>query len=428
VKKISTGILRRALSLGCALLLAGCLQERIFWSPDATRAAVLTADGLYLADAAGKISRCSCRAPTASHGLGDSRRLVVAHSRELKDYASIAAALGPDRTRRLATKAESVWERILPLPSLKELPADLIKPDDDLAAIVVYLREKHHDALKEKSGAEWPGLESMAADWHTLSAARITGEHLELGATLHAGLAKIGEIRPAPGGTAVAFVTHHELSADFDDSRLILVGPIDGAAPAQVAAKRASASPDWSSDGRSLWYFTDETRSPGGSSGEDLRFGTLSSSRVLDPRGCIAIEQKSVAHAGVVFHGRDRVRSLRDGRILFNASESYVQISAENHEARDGFFFVAPGSNTVARLVPPEQLATLPPSLADFEISPDEKQILVADGDGKVWLLTLADQRVEIICEGVSKDEAIAPAWRAPGEFTFREKTVPAPN
>ena len=407
----------------CVLLLAGCLKESLFWSPDGSRAAVLTSDGLYLTDAAGKLSPLLLPRAYRVAWLSDSQRLVVAHSREIKDFASLATALGPDRTRLLTAKAESVWQQLLPLKSGKDLPS--IKPDDDVGGIVLYLREKYRDTLKEKVGDGWKDLESLPAEWHTLAVARVVGDRLEFGAILHEGLARVGEIRSAPGGSAVAFVTHIELSTESDDSRQILLSPIDGSSPAKIVARHSSAEPDWSADGRALFYFKSESESRGSNSGDDLRLGTLSSSQALDANGKIAIDAKSVAHAGLIFHDRNRVRSLRDGRVVFNAAAFHLPISAKDRDTREEFFAVDPATDAVTPLFSRDRIAALPHSLASFELSPDEKQILVSDDSGKVWLLTLADQKVELIAEGFGKEDSIAPAWRAPGEFTYRKPGSP---
>lgn len=424
MKTFSAKLRRLAAPLGCLLFLVGCLQERLFWSPDGRHAAVITADGLYLTDAAGKLSPLLLPRAYRVAWLGDSQHLVVAHSREIKDFASLATALGPERTGQLTAKAESIWQQVLPLKTLRNLPANLIKPDDDVGGITLYLREKYRDALKEKAGDEWKDLESMTADWHSLAVARLVGDRLELGATLHQGLAKIGEIRPAPGGSAVAFVTHIELSPDSDDSRQILLVPIDGSAPAAVVASHTSASPDWTHDGRSLVYFKSGNGGRSGNSGDDLRLGTLSSTPALDAQGRIVTDGKATDHAGLIFHDSNRVRTLGDGRVLFNAAEFHLPISAKDRNTREALFAVDLASNAVTRLCPPEQLANLPPSLANFEPSPDSTQTLIADGDGKVWLFTLADQKVELIQDKAIKEDSIAPAWRGPGEFTYQQKTA----
>ncbi len=153
-------LLRPAIApLGCLLILAGCLQERLCWSPEGSRAAIITADGLYFTDAAGKLSPLLLPNAYRVAWLGDSQRLVVAHSRPVKDFATLARAPGPDRTVTLTAKAESLWQQLQPLKSTKELPS--IKPDDVVGCLLLYLRERYPERLKEKVGEEWKDLLSM---------------------------------------------------------------------------------------------------------------------------------------------------------------------------------------------------------------------------------------------------------------------------
>ena len=62
-------------------LVSGCLEKRIQWSPDGTRAAVITRDGLYLCDALGTLVPISSSARVyALAWLSDSEQMVVAAS------------------------------------------------------------------------------------------------------------------------------------------------------------------------------------------------------------------------------------------------------------------------------------------------------------------------------------------------------------
>jgi hypothetical protein len=217
---------------------------------------------------------------------------------------------------------------------------------------------------------------------------------------------------------AVAFVTPIELSPESDDSLQILVSPIDGAAPAKIVATQTSALPAWSADGRSLLCFKGEEQ--GGSSG-DLRLGALKAFELLDAEGRILANPQDRDLAGLIFHDRNRLHCLRDGRVLFNAAEFNLPIASKDRKTREEFFVADPAGTAVSRLFPRALLAGLPPSLAHFEVSPDDTQILVSSEEGAVWLLTLADQRVEKVCEGAEKGDSIAAVWRAPGEFTYRK-------
>ena len=69
--------------MGCLSLLvslcSGCLEKRIQWSPDGTRAAVITADGLFLTATQGELVPVSSAATVyALAWLSDSQQMVVA--------------------------------------------------------------------------------------------------------------------------------------------------------------------------------------------------------------------------------------------------------------------------------------------------------------------------------------------------------------
>ncbi len=230
----------------------------------------------------------------------------------------------------------------------------------------------------------------------------------------------MNDIRPAPGGSAVAFVTHVELSPESDDSLQISLSAIDGSLPAKVIAFQTSARPDWSVDGRSLLYFKSESEGRGANRGDDLRLGTLSVTNVFEADGKFSTDTRTDTLAGLIFYDRNRVRTLRDGRVLFNAAAFHLPISAKDRDTREQFFVVDPATDTITPLFPRDRLTALPPSLAHFELNPDEKQILVVDDNGRVWLLTLADQRIEEIYAGFGKEDSVAPVWRLSGEFTYR--------
>jgi len=99
-----------ALSLAfIALFLGGCWNDTFVWSPDGTRATVISADGLYLCDAQGALSSLLVPNGYASAWLGDSKRVVLARTRPIKDFAEIAAKLGPEASHGIAAMAERAW-------------------------------------------------------------------------------------------------------------------------------------------------------------------------------------------------------------------------------------------------------------------------------------------------------------------------------
>ena len=409
-----------------ALLLAGCWRDRLVWSPDGTRAAIITDEGLHLCAADGKLTPLLAPGVYRAAWLADSQRLVLARSRRLPDYAALAAALGPRRTKALATKAEVVWQQVLASPR-GEFNV-LIEPDDDLGAIVVYLREHHGAALREKQSEDPKNdpkeLEAFAADWHSLVVARLVGDRLEIGATLSEGLAKIHDLRPAPDSSAAAFVTHLELSPVPDDGLRLLVVPIDGAAPAALVASHTAAHPDWTPDSRTLVYLKAAGER---SASKDLQLGALVERDVLDAAGHLRLAEKTRDLAGLIFQNENRVRCLRDGRVLFDAAEFHLPLAGHDHATREQLFALDRTKDAAALtpLIRREQLERMGNTLTSFEVSPDERQVLFEAGDD-VDVLTLASGGVERVTLGAYNDSnknPPLPVWRRPGELVYLKKS-----
>jgi hypothetical protein len=425
-------LLRFAALLGTALLVGGCLQERLAWSPDGRHAAIVTAGGLYLSDANGKLSALLAPKAYRVAWLPDSQRLVLARKKPARNFAEISAALGPDRTRALILKAEILAKKIKELPSPEDLKkgieADL---GDDLAGLVAYLREQpqHLATLREKLGKEWKkDDETQPVDLNEVVVARLTGDTLEFGPTLFIGLPEIKSLRPAPGGGVVALAMQPELSPIPDNGIGVLVAPLDGSAPATRVATQGTTDPDWSRDGRSLVFFKGTGES---GTSDDLRLGALVQRQILDATGRIRPAQESTDLAGLIFHKQNRVRCLRDGRVLFNASPFTLPTTGSSHNDREQLFMLDRTKEAALRpLIPAAQLAQLPKALSAFEVSPDESQVLICSDDAEVWLLTIATGTVEHVAAKLESKKGSgegsnypAATWRMAGEVTFLRQT-----
>jgi hypothetical protein len=405
-----------------ATLLGGCLQDRLVWSPDGRRAAVITDEGLYLCDAEGRLSPLLAPGVYRAAWLGGSEQLVVAQTRKVKDFPALAAALGATRTRALTVKADATWQKLQAGRATKEVGEELA---EDGFAVLLYLREHHRDELRKILGPDWKDAESATVELHALRVARITGDTLELGPARHESLAGIQGIRAAPDGRAIAFTTKLELSPDINHGLHLFVAPTDGSAPAALVASQTAAEPDWTADGRSLVYLKAQTSAD---KDDNLRLGVLAQREVLARDGRIQLGENARELAGLVFQRGNRVRCLRNGRVLFAAAELHLPIAGETNNIREQLFALDPGPQpTLTRLISPDVLEQLPKSLSYFAVSPDENQVLFGHDDGGVWLLTLGTGTVEPIAPKIEGNKNFAaPAWRQNGEFVFLRKGEPA--
>ena len=400
------------------LLLSGCLEKHLVWSPDGSRAAVIAKDGLHFCDPEGKLTPLLLPDVYQVAWLGDSQRLVVARERKVGDWTSIARMLGPERVGKVASETESLWKQLETGGKWGILTMELGKKKDQ-AVLKIFLRERYGDALRAKlSVGEWDELKSQQAEISELVMARIVGEQIQPGTLLHEGLERINDLRVSPGDRAVAFTT--DMALDNDKECRLLLARID-ATGAVTVAEHTGTYPDWTADGRALAY----VQASGGAK-DDLRLGTLVSREVLDENGQNRIAEKPAELAGLLFGNANasRVRCLQDGRILFNSGEFNLPVATKDADVeQDKLFAWDPARQaTLVRMVPRGGEENLPKSLTFFEVSPDEKQVLVGGRSGEVSVLTLATGDVQEWQKAGDYNLMGAPVWRNAEEITYARR------
>ncbi len=403
------------------LLLSGCLEKHFVWSPDGNRAAVIAKDGLHLCDPEGKLSPLLLPNIYAAVWVGDSQRLVVARERKVGDWAPVARVLGPERAGKIAAEADTLWQKLEAGGQWGILTNDL-RQRKDVAVFITYLRERYGEALRAKMNAgEWDEVKSLQAEISELVMARIVGEQIQPGTQLHEGLEKIKDIRVAPGDRTVAFTT--DMALDNDNECRLLVARID-ATGAVTVAEHTDGYADWTADGRSLVY----VQASGGGAKDDLRLGTLVRREVIASDGTIKAADKSEDLAGIMFGSTIRVRCLRDGRIIFNAVEFNLPVAKTDADVeREKLFEWDPArQGTLVRLLPRGEEEKMPKNLTFFEVSPDERRVLVGGFGGEVSVLTLATGDVEQLQKAGDYNLMGAPVWRNAGEITFARRNPAA--
>jgi hypothetical protein len=415
-------ILRRvafALAAVGGLLLGGCLEQCVVWAPDGQRAAVILDPGLRLCGADGKLTDVLVSDVYAVAWLSDSQQLVLARSHKETAWTPIAKAMGAEAAAAFVARGDAMWQRLQ-----TGMPWEAVKPlfgDGEFNLTCIYLRERYGDAFKAKLSAEdWAHTGKAAAEIHEAVMARRDGDRIVPGTQLYAGLSAVKDIRIAPGDKAVALVLTIPPRNKDNEFRLV-VARVHGTGLTPVADHVANF-PDWTPDGRSLVY----VQAAGPETKDDLRLGTLVQREVLDAKGAIAVSDEPKYLAGWIFSANSRVRCLRDGRILFNAAEISLPIAAEDYgEEREQLFALDPARQaTLVRMIPRKREENLPSTLAFFEVSPDEKQVVFGWIEGQVCRLTLATGEVQQIQGKVGQKENLqgAPVWRADGTLTYTRR------
>ncbi|HTZ22014.1 MAG TPA: hypothetical protein VMC06_14105 [Opitutaceae bacterium] len=427
------------------LLLTGCLEKHLVWSPDGQRAAVIAkgegeeGNGLYLCDADGKLTARLVPAVYRVAWLGDSQQLVVARSRKTSNWAEVARILGAGKAAEVAAKAEAAWEKTAAnrpeqwsldqgggglLGNRNSTQRGLALGGDGYdGATMVYLWAHHADGLRALYGTKTDEIRAKDAfAGHELLMARIVDDKIQLGTTLYQGLAEIQDIRIAPGDRAVAFT--EEATPGSDKESRLMLARINGTG-AVLVAERTSLFADWTADGRSLVYVQ---ALGGGAKKDDLRLASLVRREVVDDHGQINVAEKAEDMAGLMYSNTTRVRCLRDGRILFNTTDFQLPVAKGDADAeRERLFALDPARQaTLVRMIPRDNQEHMPKVLAFFEVSPDEKQVLVGGYEGEVSVLTLSTGEVQQVQESGEYNLMAAPVWRQDGEITYARRNPTA--
>jgi hypothetical protein len=405
--------------LALLLLLSGCLEKHLVWSPDGERAAVIAkggtegTDGLYLCDADGKLTARLVPGVYRVAWLGDSQQLVVAREQKSADWTEVTRMLGAQKAAEVATKAEAAWEKSagnrleqwrvdqggsgpFGTRSNGELRARATGGDGYGGATMVYLWAHRADGLRALYSEKSEGIRAQDVfTGHELLMARIVDDRIQLGTTLHEGLSEIQDIRIAPGDRTVAFT--EETTPGSDKESRLLLARIDGTG-AVLVAERTSLFADWTADGRSLVYVQ---ALGGGAKKDDMRLASLVRCEVLGDQGQIKVAENTEDLAGLMYSNATRVRCLRDGRILFNAIEFNLPVAKNDADAeRERLFAIDPARQaTLVRMIPRDREKHMPQVLAFFEVSPNEKQVLVGGYEGEVSVLTLSTGEVQQVQE-----------------------------
>ena len=395
---------------GLLIFTSGCGGQRLVWSPDGRRGAVLGDKGLYLCDGEGNTSSLLVSNVVMVGWFPDSGRLAVICDSKFDSWPELEKHLDETNRARTSHYAQLTLQDMKAGGDFKSAVGAYDLDDNEKNAVAVYL--KGNEDVKKLAG-NWKDLQQKEADVYELRVGVVSHSQVSLGSLLFQTLDTPTpmSMRVSPGGADIL------LSADPEKQRggaRLFVVPVDGSWAAQVVSDDASAYPDWSKDSRSVAYI----RAVGAmTKDDDLRLGCLTRRQVVDSAGALQL-QTNEDLAGLLFDSNLGVRCLSDGRILFTAMDLHLPVTAQDMPGyADIFAFDPQRQATVSRLVPRQAEETF--QHAGFlEVSPDEKKVLIAGDKGAVSVLTLASGEVAVVQAPGTDDEPSFPSWRA-GEVCF---------
>jgi hypothetical protein len=412
-----------------AFLVAGCVPERVVWSPDGTQAAVLGSDGLHLCDPDGKIGPLLVPEVWRVAWLPDGKHLLVAVVGNYAHWNEIAKDSGvrelpADDIARVKAALISSSGGMDEVKAFESSPMDL--PGDQRDRALIYLRDNGGDlpAPARELLDKLPDGRIYAPVLCRIY--EISGNSVNPGPIVYFGRNnRTLELRISPDGAYVA-ITSATYENNSKEQPSLFICPLKRSEGwADLPLGPSNVFPDWAPDGKSILYFRPLV---GGDKNDDTKICTLARQGLFDEKGGLLPSGKLQARedlVGTLFDPLSRVRCAADGRIFFTSVNVTLPVAPNDIPSRPSLFSIQPGKQAIVSRVIPHGVETAAgDSLQFFELSPDGLKISMPWGDGRVSILTIATGdllQAQTVAYGGSEhfDLQSIPTWRTSDEITF---------
>ncbi len=152
---------------GLLLLASGCGVQRVVWSPDGTRAAVMGEQGLCFSDPEGKVSGVLVSNVAMAEWFPDSHKLALVRATKTQSWADFQTHLRPEDRDSVVQQGQSILKEWL--NTGRDWKAALNGMENS-GAVALYF--KSLDGVKEKVGADWAELDQKDATLMNSTSAR----------------------------------------------------------------------------------------------------------------------------------------------------------------------------------------------------------------------------------------------------------------
>jgi hypothetical protein len=412
-------------ALFVALLACGCddlEQRRVTWSPDGSKAAVVAADGLHLCDSTGKLSKLLVKDVKTVAWLPDSQHAVIA-TVDSTDQWNVVQSLLSDADKQKVEAAAArfrgdilsgAWAADKMDEHKKRFPEDFYFKDE----ATLLLRDRGIDSLKENLGDKLQDFmsKSVRTTALTLRSLSDTGSNVEQ--TLYSGTKLTGEIRVSPDGRLAAVT--EELGDWANGAFRLSVISLDGKQHV-VLTDYATQFPDWDPESKHLIYImvNDAQEAKLSSS-----VGELVRTEVVDMQGKLIEKFAHDTIALVPFCMFDRIRCLRDGRILISAPE--VELPALVHDlgVEQQIYMLDPKyGSALIRLTAHGEANDTDRNVTYFEPNASGTNILFPNTNGAAYLLNVASGGIQKVSHDTFADARVLPQWRSNTDVCFSDET-----
>jgi hypothetical protein len=441
-------VLKLFTSFCLAVLLCGCMPEqKVLWAPDGKTAIVMSDEGCWLIDDAGKRHGESIEADILDWHPNSSSMLTI-EKRTPTNWEEVAALLDPGRRQDLIRLSEELLDNLeksdQPLMELDDQPAiNLILEEAKVLSasgygsrfldfrgmdlMTCYLMNEQEERVNKL--ATTPQDQDNIENWReevfvSIYQLKIRSvDDRQFTATINM-LESVDPIRDAvysPDGQSVLFIVDTPAAPT-----LYVLGTDSTNVPMQVDTKVGKAT--WSPDGSKVVY------SKAGhelhEEEDQLTLGTISQAMVAEAGNLLTEAGAPEDLVAIAFQGNVKPAFLFDGRILFCTAELHLPFSTGQSGPQVALFTVDPHNENRVEKFEAEGLYTGKfDRLPQCVVSPDGSKIALISSTGQVGVLHIKGHRLvtlqpDKIAGYGSRQETdscvpMVPSWRSNEELCF---------
>lgn len=413
-------------------VLTGCIPERrVAWSPDGSKAAVATPNGLFMIDSEGKVLAPKWEGSgVRCDWFRNGRKLAVAYSTKARSWNDIATTFTSAQVNDIKLNADKIRERLLAHEGSWQdfqLDPENLMPKSRQIGALLYLRDNLAEGLKDKLGDKWEDLQKLEVDlWH-LRVLNLNGDKFDAEPELVRSVNEIVQPRVSPDGKNIAFLK--TLEDKPGDQLALYVTPADSSA-IRTITDDVAIEYDWSPDSTGLAFV--HCTAPRSQGAGNVYLGSLATIRIANADGTLLKQwEKQEEKVSLLYNVLLTVRWLTDGRLVFSALEVTFPATIHDMPQRWNLFVLDPRTPAgICRALRRDLDLPLEPSFPLFNFSPDEKQVLLSATNGRVVLYNLASGESKLLDEVGDPKGGIRslPSWRSPTEITFVRMVAGAPG
>lgn len=393
-------------------LLAGCVAEqRLSWSPDGKKLAIVGADGLrvsvdngiHLGDAVDGDAQLVSWFP-------DSKRVAVITKDNCENWAELEKSVDKEEVEAIKVGGAQMLKQLELCGGDFAVCRDALLKENFNATyiqpVLYYLRSTAQDNMQRLVGREWKEMKAMDA-FVFISRIKVyevdASGKLQLKQTLASTANSFESVKVSPSNEFICLVDK--------DGNLCLAQTTAGAKGYRRIASKFAKLPDWDFNTDVIYglHSVVKTDKKGSSEGQELVS--------VDARKGGPLKRLSWA-----LTTNDKVRSTVDGNLIFGSSTSVASGKngkIQNVNALNVFNLTSGKSKRVF-------IAASGDRLENFEVSPDGKKISIVNTNGAVKIVSLPAGTYRVVVPGVPKNErdVFTPVWKSNDEICYERLSI----